>query len=68
MPGFNWIGCQVTRDDFTYDQVGDVFNKRVDANILAESSASWVAQFDNCSMGYLVCLKKGTRWVVVDQY
>jgi len=67
MPGFNHLGAQVFRFEFDWDGVGSVFNKRVGAEKFAELSASWASQFDS-AMGYLVCLKKGTCWVVVAQY
>jgi len=66
-PGVHQVGYQATRLDFSFFGVGSVFEKRIDAELFAESSASWASQF-NDAIGYLVCQKKGTRWVVVAQY
>jgi len=66
-PAVPQIGYRATKADFRMFGVGSVFTNRIDANIFAESSASWASQFE-VAMGYLVCLKKGTRWTVVDQF
>ena len=65
MPGINQVGYQAFKSDFYTHS--SVYNKRVDANLFAESNAQWASQFDD-PIACLVCLKKGTRWVVVDQY
>jgi len=66
-PGVRQIGYQACRLDFKWAGVGGIFKRRIDAELFAESSADWASQFED-AMGYLVCLKKGTRWVVVAQY
>ena len=65
MPGINQVGYQATKLDFYAHSI--VYNKRVEANKFAESTAQWASQFDD-AIACLVCLKKGTRWVVVAQY
>jgi len=67
MGGFAQVGFQVIKADFPANAV--IFTTRAAAQLAAQDMANWNDQFDD-QRGFaaLVCVKKGTRWLVISQH